>query len=403
MDDTFVDFNALVRAADISKMNAVRALQDLYMRMDAADSQTSKDMLTLPSPPATPGQSWEFQTHPPPTGCSFTSNHTLIPPKLSTSSPGEQNYCAGPPQPRGPPSPPPPREQQSSPRPPPRAEPRRSDASNIQSSSRQTTLVDDSTPELWSRRSSDSKSARRSSFFGLIKRRSCQSETSSTLPKESTHLPGRDSMGSPPSSVSVQALQAHYNGYCKGAYFLQIGLKKESMKLRNQPSGITGQSYFWACCSSKCCFEGPAVQMSRTWEFEEHIWTASGVRFRWSFLAKSHVPIKKTKGKLFDYKCLFCEAQKKSSVVYKGIREFMAHVAEHNGDSWEEASVHNFKLISGREAGADEIFDINFTAPPSLVPATLGSKMEDSTLSKSDNPPVWALDEKVIFGAEMWR
>ena len=79
------------------------------------------------------------------------------------------------------------------------------------------------------------------------------------------------------------------------------------------------------------------------------------------------------------------------------------HVAEHSGEVWEGSSVHNIKLIAGREADLDEIFDINFTAQPEPVLATEGLKIQDSTPSKSDNPPVWDLDENAIFGADMWR
>lgn len=280
-----------------------------------------------------------------------------------------------------------------------------SETPSFNSSSRQTTLVEDPCPEIGPRRASDSKPARRSSFFGLLKRRSYQSETCSTLPEETKYIPNRASISTDPSSVSVQASQLRHNGYCKGAYLLQVGLKKESMKLRNQPSGITGQSYYWACCSSKCCFEGPAVQAGKSWDFEEQVWTSSGVRFRWSFLAKSHVPTKKTKGKLFDYKCIFCEAHKKSSDVYKGIREFMAHIVEHNREDWDASSVQNMKFITGREADVDEIFDINFTTPRRPIPpAAEGGNVEDGMVSRSDNPPVWDLGEEAVFGGgDVWR
>ena len=400
MDDSFVDFEALVRTADISKMNAVRALQDLYLRMDATESQTPNPMLTLPSPPTTPRQNWGFDTS------SHRGLSSSSPPTTHTLSPGPpemRNYAEGLDESQGRPPPSPAQEQRRSSQHQNRTELRRSETSSLLSPSRQTTLVGDSMPELRPRHSSDSKSSKRSSFFGLIKRRSYQSEDYSTLPEESVQSPSRHSMSSPPSSVSVHAPQARHNGYCKGAYFLQVGLKKESMKLRNQPSGITGQSYFWACCSSKCCFEGPAVRAGKTWEYEENVWTSSGVRFRWSFLAKSHLPTKRVKERKYEYKCMFCEAQKKSSDVYKGIREFMMHVAEHGGERWEESSVHNVKLIAGREAELDEIFDINFTAQAEPVIATEGLKIQDSTPSNSDNPPVWDLDENAIFGAHMWR
>ena len=400
MDDSFVDFEALVRTADISKMNAVRALQDLYLRMDAMESQTPNPMLTLPSPPTTPRKNWGFDTS------SHRGLSSSSPPTTHNLSPGPpemRNFAEGLDQSQGRPPPSPAQEQKRSSQSQNPTELRRSETSSLLSPSRQTTLVGDSMPELRPRHSSDSKSSKRSSFFGLVKRRSYQSEDCSTLPEESIQSLNRHSMSSPPSSVSVQTSQVRHNGYCKGAYFLQVGLKKESVKLRNQPSGITGQSYFWACCSSKCCFEGPAVRIGKTWEYEENIWTSSGVRFRWSFLAKSHLPTKRVKERKYEYKCMFCEAQKKSSDVYKGIREFMMHVAEHGGERWEESSVHNVKLIAGREAELDEIFDINFTAQAEPVLATEGLKIQDSTPSNSDNPPVWDLDENAIFGAHMWR
>ena len=391
-------------------MNAVRALQDLYLCMDAAEPQAFSGPLALPSPPVTPSQIPDRK------GVSTQQQCTQIPDRSHSSEffdPSQINHIralnsatATAPSVVLQHSPPTPSSggHHLSLLSRPRTNTGVSDIASSPSTSCQSTLVPDTVSEIASRRTSDSSTFRRTYLFGLIKRRiSPQSEASDTLAKESIRPSQNTPLSSPPSSTSIEASQARHGGYCEGAYFLQVGLKKESMKLRNEPSGIICQRYFWSCCSNKCCFEGPAVRFEKAWIFEEHIWTTSGVRFRWSFLAKSHVPIKRTKNKKFHYKCMFCEPQKKTSDVYRGIREFMNHVAEHNGAAFQALPLHNVQVVHGREAEGDEVFDINFTATPDSTVAGEVEKAHNNTGVKSDNVPVWELDDSALFGADMWR
>ena len=388
-------------------MKAVQALQELYMRMDAAESQIIAPHATLPSPPATPRQTVDLgissspsplaaSTHRPPSPSlpyrtttdlqdhnmnlpSKPQNTQSMSPSVSAqgyhyphSTTTESNYNVV-------------------------------ETASVPPLSRQSTVVNPSTPDLGPRHASDTKSARRSSFFGLLKRRSCQSEACATLSEEGPEATNRNPLHSPPISTRSETSQTPYHGFCKGAYYCQVGLPRKGMIVRNQPIGITGQCYYWACCSSKCCFEGPAVKAGKSWDFEEHIWAGPNVQFRWSLLAKSHVPIKRAKKRMFDYKCLICEAQKKSSDVFTGIRTFLAHIEQHSTENLDRLMIPNLKCVTGRLADADELFDVNLTSvqDPSISSVPVEVQRDKPTRSDS-NPPVWDLDENAIFGQNVW-
>ena len=405
MDDTFVDFEALVRAADISKMKAVHALQELYMRMDSAESQNIAPHGMLPSPPATPRQTVDMSNSSSPSppvapyqpplpfapyrAATDPQEHNMdTPSKIQTTQPmapsasaqsyqsphsttAESNHNVG-------------------------------ENASVTRLSRQSTAVAPSIPDLL-RRASDTKTTRRSSFFGgLLKRRSCQSEACATLSEEGPQLNIRSSLHSPSVSMRSETSQTPYNGYCKGAYYLQVGLLKKGMTLRNQPMGITGQCYYWACCSSKCCFEGPAIKAGKSWDFEEHIWAGPGIQFRWSLLAKSHVPIKRAKKRMFDYKCMICEAQKKSSDIFNGIQGFIGHIVQHSTENLDHLMIPNLRYITGRHADADELFDVNFTGGQNPSTSIAPVDVQRDKPTGSENPPVWGLDEDAVFGKNPW-
>ncbi|KAJ9491610.1 hypothetical protein VN97_g1638 [Penicillium thymicola] len=86
----------------------------------------------------------------------------------------------------------------------------------------------------------------------------------------------------------------NYLGFCKGARKVHTGFR--GFKIYSEP----GTAYFtqqsWLRCT-KCAFEAPMSPKSSNHNplFEESVRThrASGVRYRFEFLAKSHVPCKR--------------------------------------------------------------------------------------------------------------
>lgn len=153
-----------------------------------------------------------------------------------------------------------------------------------------------------------------------------------------------------------------YSGYCKGAYKLQVGLDKESVKLRSQSVSMTGQSNYWACASSKCAFEGPACKNGKNWGFDDTVRVTNEVQYRWTFLAKCHVTLSKTKNG-YDYQCVFCGVQPSSNNVYRGERAFIEHVSQqHRGQQPDPSFSDKIRCIHDRMALGEESFDVNL--PP---------------------------------------
>ncbi|KAI4101619.1 MAG: hypothetical protein L6R37_004852 [Teloschistes peruensis] len=171
----------------------------------------------------------------------------------------------------------------------------------------------------------------------------------------------RPSTVSSTSSSSHERMLSPYElngGFCKGAYKLQVH-EKEAMKLRNQSTAKTGESYYWACCSSKCAFEGPARREGKNWRYDDTIRECHGIRYRWSFLAKAHVTLSKVKNAKYDYGCVFCIYDGFQCPAFHGINQFLEHIGSHRGKSIAETMLQRISCVNGRLADPDEDFDVN--------------------------------------------
>ena len=169
--------------------------------------------------------------------------------------------------------------------------------------------------------------------------------------------------GFPPSSQLFHRSPSSmpYGGFCKGAYKLQVGLTKESMKLRNQSTSMTGQSNYFACASSKCAFEGPALRSGKTWIFDDNIRKIDAIQYRWTFLAKSHIALSKVKKREYSYQCVFCERKDEAIEVYQSEKKFIKHVATHLDQDSRTLMTDKVCCIMGKEAMKEEAFDVNLT------------------------------------------
>ena len=153
-----------------------------------------------------------------------------------------------------------------------------------------------------------------------------------------------------------------YGGFCKGAYKLQVGLVGESMKICNQSTSGTGQSFYWTCASSKCCFEGPACKVGKSWEFDNTVRATEGVRYRWTLLAKSHVAMSKVKNHMYEYRCVFCAEQGQPTSIHYGDRAFLDHITIHRNQPYSALSSEKVVCVKGTVAVDHQVFDVNF--PP---------------------------------------
>ncbi|KAI4182655.1 MAG: hypothetical protein L6R41_005839 [Letrouitia leprolyta] len=184
-----------------------------------------------------------------------------------------------------------------------------------------------------------------------------------------------------------------HGGFCKGAYKMQVH-EKDAMKMRNQSTAKTGEGYYWACCSSKCAFEGPARRIGRDWTFDDTIRDAQGVRYRWSFLAKAHLTLAKVKNGIYDYGCVFCIYDGFGCPVFHGIRELLEHVGSHRGKPIAQTMLQRIKCINDRIAAAEDDFDVNLKP---LEAALQPVSKEDSNLLNQPSMMSAATSERVSW------
>lgn len=152
-----------------------------------------------------------------------------------------------------------------------------------------------------------------------------------------------------------------YGGFCKGAFEVQAGIS--SMKRRQEMGPLTSNPYFWACPSSKCAFSGIAYRHGNDWVWDTRIRTSHGVRYRWSFLAKSHVQQGRVKHETYNYKCVFCVLQNLKTPVIQKDADLMEHISQHRGEHFGEAILHRTLCINDRLATEADEFDINLVPP----------------------------------------
>ncbi len=214
------------------------------------------------------------------------------------------------------------------------------------------------------------ESKRKQQRFSLMPRRRTTQTTLEASPPTveviaapSLERSPRESLISPrpqssPQIVGSSTIKQPYGGFCKGAYKLQVGLEKESLKLKNQSTSKTGQSFYWACASSKCAFEGPALLLGKIWKFNDRVRSSNGVQYRWKFLAKSHIALSRVRNHEYDYRCVFCDRDD-ALTVYRSEKVLIEHISKHRGPNAATSVTDKVCCITGRVAVEEEDFDVN--------------------------------------------
>ncbi|ENH99451.1 hypothetical protein COCC4DRAFT_153218, partial [Bipolaris maydis ATCC 48331] len=169
----------------------------------------------------------------------------------------------------------------------------------------------------------------------------------------------------------------NYWGFCKGAWAVREDLTK-GFAVRAQPTGFYATKSLWACKS--CTFTGDVFKAPHPTKKNKTLdvvdarikVSKSGIRYRWVFLAKSHV--KKKAGAAAveanggstaaasnddNFGCIFCCLQDKITGVYGGVETLMNHIAQVHVADMSEVVRRKAQCVLGRVAGSDEEFDIN--------------------------------------------
>ncbi|EEP77958.1 predicted protein [Uncinocarpus reesii 1704] len=239
------------------------------------------------------------------------------------------------------------------------------------------------------------------SIFGFSRKApSAQTEsvrTNSTALSVSTTGPE----SSIPTGLYLPGEENKFAGFCKGAWKLQNGMKK-AFRLDFRPSGMYLQISTWRC--TKCMFEGPmghtptisrnspsaAIQGyarttpltgSSSQDFDQRVRLhgPTGIRYRWAFLAKSHVSVrvapKSDDGTEGRFACIYCCVEQRGPApMFADIDSFMQHLLIHAGSLSGTIDARTqrvppqelldwTKCILGRVATEGEGFDINIPTP----------------------------------------
>lgn len=154
-----------------------------------------------------------------------------------------------------------------------------------------------------------------------------------------------------------------YHGFCKYAHKLRDG-DAAAMMLYNK--NIASQRFDIGCRSCKCEFAEPAVKVGNTWQMSDRIRTAHDVKYRFKFLAKSHLP-QKEQYETPDFQCIICMYLALESVTYAGVDDLMCHVSKHAGQPFDNILLEGplvFGNVSIRAPTEGEKFDLEMPVSP---------------------------------------
>lgn len=87
----------------------------------------------------------------------------------------------------------------------------------------------------------------------------------------------------------------------------------------------------------------------------------AGIRYRWIFLAKSHVKQKPadTIAVESNYGCVICSAEDHVTGIYGGVETLMNHIALTHAADMSDKTRKKVNCVVGRRADPGEDFDIN--------------------------------------------
>ncbi|KAF2716607.1 hypothetical protein K431DRAFT_234988, partial [Polychaeton citri CBS 116435] len=168
----------------------------------------------------------------------------------------------------------------------------------------------------------------------------------------------------PPTSGSMSypspTPENSYLGLCKNAVRLQNGEKKAALEKRKEFNDGWSQSsvYFLACASSKCAFAGH-VNLDAIWT-KSLTSVSRGLKFRWAFLAKSHVSQSKVHNRQYQFLCLFCLYTTGYSSTFNGTDSLLDHVSStHKDEAFTTTLLSKTGAVVDRVCEDTDDFDIN--------------------------------------------
>lgn len=204
--------------------------------------------------------------------------------------------------------------------------------------------------------------------------------------------------------ITTISPDTNYGGFCPGAYQLQVGLIDNAIKIHNASTSMTGQGQYYACRNQKCVFEGPAVLYGKAWSYDKNLRIRNELRYRWLFLAKSHIPQERVKNKLYDFRCLICVLLGDESSTFRGSNQLLEHVGGHAGTQLAGITLLGPVFVSNNSVmqAHDDDFDIHFLPDRTSSLLEHSSSSPTSTHISSDIVSVDEYDTLSTFNPN-WR
>lgn len=169
-----------------------------------------------------------------------------------------------------------------------------------------------------------------------------------------------------------------YHNFCKGAWQARARLE-ESLSISLLPNDKGQMAPYWKC--KQCAFRSKTMESSNVLPDDISFVSSCGLRYRWAFLAKSHVHAKSAQARPEDYSfgCIFCAAQGSETAVYVGLDSLMAHVvAKHKTGMLTPEVLEKTRCLVGGAPGKDRDWDVNL---PQSHQRKLSGKVGDFVLS----------------------
>ncbi|PSN67445.1 hypothetical protein BS50DRAFT_391996 [Corynespora cassiicola Philippines] len=166
----------------------------------------------------------------------------------------------------------------------------------------------------------------------------------------------------------------NYWGFCKGAWAVREETKR-GLGLQTRPDGMYNSHQIWQC--KHCNFQGdtfsaphPTRKNKKETVVDPSIYTSAvGIRYRWIFLAKSHVKKKTVEsgGRInkriqeedCNYGCVICSNEGNVTGIYGNVETLMNHIFLEHVQSMNERVCAKSRCVMGRMAAAEEDWDLN--------------------------------------------
>ncbi|OAG08484.1 uncharacterized protein CC84DRAFT_1203846 [Paraphaeosphaeria sporulosa] len=174
-----------------------------------------------------------------------------------------------------------------------------------------------------------------------------------------------------------------YFGFCRGSWDTREDASK-GLVLTSRPEGMFSSSQVWQC--RHCLFEGPSRSVPHptkknkkkaVLDTQIHM-SATDIRYRWSFLAKSHVKKSSysTAGRgsageeaECNFGCLICSVEGTVTGIYGGVETLMEHIANEHvyAGNMNHMTMVRSKVVVGRTACEEEEWDVNIPSQEGLL------------------------------------